>query len=166
MSCAGLSSSLEDYLETIYRLIDEVQVARARDIARNMGVSMSSVTGALKLLSRRELVNYVPYELVTLTDAGRALAEDIAKRHDALKRFFVTVLAVDEELAEDTACRMEHCVPTDIVNRLLRFVDYVQACPNAQTAWHQDTGYLCMRSGTSDGCDVCRQKEEAASAQD
>ncbi len=166
VTCAQLSSSLEDYLEAIFRLIEEKQAARVRDIAQHLGVSMSSVTGALKLLGRRELVNYAPYELVTLTNDGRTIAADIVRRHDALKEFFVTVLAVDEEMAEDTACRMEHCIPTDIVNRLLSFVDYVHACPNARTSWHQDKGYLCMRSGTSEGCDNCSHVEEVATASD
>ena len=67
-----LTPSLEDYLETILLLVRRDRVARVRDIAGHMGVAMSSVTAALKSLSKRKLVNYDPYEVITLTASGRA----------------------------------------------------------------------------------------------
>ena len=48
---------MEDYLEGIIVLVRRDRVARVRDIAGRMGVGMSSVTAALKSLSKRKLVN-------------------------------------------------------------------------------------------------------------
>ena len=63
----GLSASLEDYLEVIFHLEQSNRVARAKDIADQMNVQRASVTGALKALSGRGLINYSPYSFITLT---------------------------------------------------------------------------------------------------
>ena len=71
----GLSASLEDYLEVIYHLERSNRVARAKDIADQMNVQRASVTGALKALAGRGLINYSPYSYITLTSAGRTVAQ-------------------------------------------------------------------------------------------
>jgi len=124
-----LSASLEDYLEAILHIEDCKQAVRAKDIAERMQVKRPSVTGALNQLARRELVNYSPYELVTLTDKGREAAKYVARRHEALRAFLVDVLGTEEELAETCACRMEHAVPRPVLERLAGFVEYLAECP-------------------------------------
>lgn len=120
-----LSASLEDYLEAIYHLEADRKVARSRDIAARVGVSRSSVTGALKTLAGRGLINYAPYGLVTLTAQGRSAARDVARRHDVLRTFFVDVLAVSDAEAEAAACRMEHVVSPALAERFVEFVEFV-----------------------------------------
>lgn len=120
-----LSSSLEDYLEAIYHLERRDGVARASDIAQRLDVRGASVTGALQVLSRRKMVNYRPYSDITLTDEGRRQAAEVVRRHQTLHRFFVDVLDVDEEIAQRTACRMEHALPRQILERLQAFVDFL-----------------------------------------
>ncbi len=129
MSEATLSESLEDYLEAIYHIIKEKRAARPKDISQRLQVGNSSVTWALKNLAARNLVDYAPYGLVTLSDEGEALAKDVVERHEAIRRFFVEVLAVDEQLAETSACRMEHAIPKELLDRLVRFLDFVERCP-------------------------------------
>ncbi|MCE5270988.1 metal-dependent transcriptional regulator [bacterium] len=124
-----LSASLEDYLEAILHIEDSKPAVRAKDIADRMQVKRPSVTGALNQLARRELVNYSPYEVVTLTDKGREAALDVTRRHAALKAFLMDVLGTEEELAESCACRMEHAMPRPVLERLAGFVDYLAECP-------------------------------------
>jgi DtxR family Mn-dependent transcriptional regulator len=130
-----LTSSLEDYLEAILFLVRQGRVARVRDIARLLGVGMPSVSSALRTLSKRKLVNYDPYELITLTDPGREAAERVAQRHNVLRRFLIDVLGVDPATAEANACRMEHGVDQDVLERLRRFAAYVQGCPGVVEGW-------------------------------
>jgi DtxR family Mn-dependent transcriptional regulator len=129
MSEAALSASLEDYLEAIFHIVREKQAARPKDIASRLEVGNSSVTGALKALAARELVNYAPYDVVTLTPSGEEAARDVVRRHESLREFFLKVLAADPELAEEAACRMEHAVPGELVDRFVRFVEFVEMCP-------------------------------------
>ncbi len=62
-----LSASLEDYLEAIFQIVAEKPAARVKDIAKKLNVAGPSVTGALQALTERKLINYAPYELITLT---------------------------------------------------------------------------------------------------
>jgi len=124
MSEAGLiSPKLEDYLEVIFNLMAENRVARVRDIAREMGVQMPSVTGALKHLAEHGLVNYRPYEYVTLTTEGVRIARGMIRRHDILKRFLVEVLRLPDEVAEPDACGMEHALSEETLGRLMEFLE-------------------------------------------
>lgn len=130
-----LSASLEDYLSAIYHLSQEHRVARAKDIAERLSVSRASVTGACKALCEKGLVNYAPYGVITLTDAGQAAAVDIQRRHRVLMDFFVNILSVSETEAEAAACRMEHCIPQSIMTRLVEFARFVRACPRTGQQW-------------------------------
>lgn len=118
-----LSSSLEDYLEAIYWLSQPHGVARGGQIAEQLNVSKPSVTAALKALAEKGYINYDPYQFISLTRSGKALARDIVWRHDVLKRFFTELLGVDETRAEETACRVEHLMDHDIMDRLRRLVE-------------------------------------------
>ncbi|HBT96133.1 MAG TPA: metal-dependent transcriptional regulator [Desulfobulbaceae bacterium] len=125
----GLSASLEDYIETIYHIIEEKMVARSKEIAARLDVSRASVTEALRALSKRGLINYEPYEAITLTARGKRAARDVIFRHRALKRFFIEVLDLDETIAEDGACRIEHAAPREIIDRMIHFTEFIGCCP-------------------------------------
>jgi DtxR family Mn-dependent transcriptional regulator len=87
------------------------------------------VTEALRALSKKGLVNYEPYEVITLTDTGRIVAEDVIRRHEALKNFFIKVLAIDDKIAEESACRIEHAAPPEVIDSLIRFVEFIEESP-------------------------------------
>lgn len=156
MTEATLSASLEDYLEAIFHIQRKKYAARPKDISQFLEVGNSSVTGALKALKARKLVNYAPYDVVTLTPTGEEAARDVVRRHESLREFFIKVLAADGELADDAACRMEHAVPPELLDRLVRFVEFVEMCP------HGGPGLLeGFRNHMENGCrpkcfDECR----------
>jgi len=122
---ANLSASLEDYLEAIFNLASESNIARSKDIAKSLGVSRASVTGALRVLKKKGLANYKPYDYVTLTESGQATAAEIAKRHKILKSFFINVLGVELDVAQQAACRAEHALGPGIIAKLLCFIEFV-----------------------------------------
>ncbi|MHC4148250.1 MAG: metal-dependent transcriptional regulator [Planctomycetota bacterium] len=122
---ANLSASLEDYLEAIFNLSGQSKVARSKDIAKLLGVSRASVTGALRVLKEKGLANYKPYDSVTLTEAGRAAAAEVVRRHNILKSFFVNVLGIKTEIAQNAACKAEHTLGPEVITRLLLFIEFV-----------------------------------------
>jgi DtxR family Mn-dependent transcriptional regulator len=121
----NLSASLEDYLEAIFNLADKSSVARSKDIAKLLGVSRSSVTGALRVLKEKKLANYKPYDSVTLTKAGRTAATEIVRKHNILKSFFINILGIETDIAQQAACKAEHTLGTDVIARLLSFIEFV-----------------------------------------
>ncbi len=154
-NAAGLSASLEDYLEAIFQIIRDKQAARAKDIGKRLKVSRSSVTGALHALAERELINYAPYDVITLTDKGKVVAEDVVRRHEVLRDFFVKVLAVDSKSADEAACRMEHAIPEAILERFLEFVEFVERCPRGGSSWIKGFGYYCDSDNETGNCERC-----------
>lgn len=151
----ALSSSLEDYLEAIFQIIRLKQAVRAKDIARRLGVSSSSVTGALHSLADRKLVNYAPYDVITLTDEGRAIAKDVTRRHEVLRDFFIKVLSVDADEADEAACGMEHSVQPNLLERLILFAEFVDSCPRLGLQWMDGFGYHCNNGVKRDSCERC-----------
>lgn len=142
-STVMLTASLEDYLETIFHIIAEKQVARPRDIARQLNVSYASVTGALRALADKGLIHYSPYDVVTLTAEGNTAAQDVVHRHEVLRHFFVQVLAVNERDADEAACKMEHSIPDIILERFIQFAKFVETCPSGGGKWLAGSGYRC-----------------------
>ncbi|MGB9498902.1 MAG: metal-dependent transcriptional regulator [Dissulfuribacterales bacterium] len=125
MTTKNLTSNMEDYLEAIMTLQEEQKVARVRDIARQLKVKMPSVTGAVRNLAEKGLVNYERYSFVTLTEKGRKIAKEIISRHQLLYDFLTRVLLVDMEIAELDACRIEHAISPQTATKLKEFLaDY------------------------------------------
>jgi len=127
---AELSSTLEDYLEAMARVIAEKGMARVRDIAAALNVHKSTVTGALRSLCEKGLVDYAPYEIATLTAQGQEVARRIVRRHEVIRSFLVDVLSVDEDMAEANACRMEHDLDREVLERVRLFAEFVKRCPH------------------------------------
>ncbi|MEN8141856.1 MAG: metal-dependent transcriptional regulator [Thermodesulfobacteriota bacterium] len=150
-----LSASLEDYLEVIAHIIAEKQVARAKEIAAKLAVSRSSVTEAFRSLAKKGLINYAPYEVITLTAKGKVVAADIIQRHQALQDFFIKVLAVDEKIADQGACKIEHAAPPEIINRMIQFVKFVEECPRGGADWIKSFNTYCASGQTKDNCASC-----------
>jgi len=147
-----LSSSMEDYLEAIFHIEAQKQAAKASDIAKRLGVNNSSVTGALRVLSEKGYINYAPYDLITLTSKGKELAKDVVRRHEVLRDFFVKVLSIDEAEAEETACKMEHAVSPNILDRIIRFVEFVEICPRGGDEWIKGFQKFCDQGTTFPNC--------------
>ena len=117
-----LSASLEDYLEVIYEIINEKQGVKAIDISRKLGVGRSSVTDALKALAEKKLVNYGRYDVLSLTETGKKIAERVIVKHSILYDFFITTLKLSPEEANENACRIEHVISDEAFNGFVKFM--------------------------------------------
>ncbi len=104
-----IQESGQMYLETVFLLSKERGTVRAVDISEYMGYSKPSVSRAVGLLKRAELVYVDEGGAITLSDEGRALAEKIYERHTLLTSLLVR-LGVDEATATEDACRIEHVI--------------------------------------------------------
>lgn len=105
----SIQESGEMYLETILILTAEKPAVRAVDVSEYMGFSKPSVSRALGLLKKEELIVVDGGGHITLTDAGRTLAETIYARHTVLTEL-LTRMGVDQKTASADACRMEHAI--------------------------------------------------------
>ena len=127
-----LTTSMEDYVETILQLFEEKKGVRVSDIAERMEVSKPSVSAALQVLARQGLVNHEPYEVISLTTRGEKVARSVLRRHETLKRFLTDVLAIPVKDAEATACGMEHAISAEVTEKLACLLEALSKCPDAK----------------------------------
>ena len=123
------TASMEDYLEAIANLGGRSQVVRVKEISEALGVKMPSVTSALKKLSERELVEHERYGSIKLTPEGDKVASDVILRHKALTHFLAEALGIDLEIAEEDACKIEHVISPISLERVIKFIEFIEACP-------------------------------------
>jgi len=122
----GDSSSVEDYLEAIIVLGREMgEPVRVTDLSERLGVSMPSVSVAVRKMADAGLVVHERYGGVELTPMGRERGAAVAARHDLLHRFLTEILGVNEKTAQEDACRLEHDLSEEAVEHLARFVEFL-----------------------------------------
>ena len=103
-----LRESGEMYLETILVLTREKnREVHSLDVAEYMNYSKPSVSRAVGLLKKGGYLEVSKDGALTLTEAGREIAEKIYERHTLLTGFF-TMRGVDKEIAAEDACKIEH----------------------------------------------------------
>ena len=105
----AMKESGEMYLETILVLSRRLKMVRAIDVGEEMGYSKPSVSRAMHLLKDRGYIDVQADGAITLTDEGRAIAENIYDRHNVLAEALRSI-GVDEQTAVDDACRVEHYI--------------------------------------------------------
>ena len=143
-----ISTTLEDYLEAILEISEKTGFARAKEIGEYFKIKGSSVTVAMRSLAEKGLVTYEPYSFIQLTPKGRTLAVCISNRHSVLKRFFINILHLDQQNAEECACKMEHGLTPQLCDRLSHLAALINASPDfskklAETISHTHPGEGC-----------------------
>lgn len=130
-----LTPVMEDYLEAIFDLNQNKKVVRVKDIARRMDVKMPTVSSMLKTLNDRGLVHYEKYEYIELTKSGTRVGKEMRRRHEVLNQFLTEILKVDTKVADEEACKMEHALSAETLDRLMDFMEFIQVCPRAGESW-------------------------------
>jgi len=124
-----LSSTLQNYLEAIFRIQCTNRVARVRDVAGALDVHKSTVSAALRTLKGKGLIEYEPYGLATLTAEGRSTARNIRMRHLVVKEFLAKVLGIREDAADHCACLMVNVVEKEVLVRFVCFLAFLDERP-------------------------------------
>ena len=118
----ALQESGEMYLETIYVLSLTSSAVRSIDVAEYMGFSKPSVSRAIGLLKSEGLVKIDKDDYLKLTEAGLILSKRIYERHTVLSKLF-TQLGVDEKIASEDACRIEHYISDETFSAIKRHME-------------------------------------------
>ena len=131
-----IHQSAEDYLETILILHERLGKVRSIDVVNELGYTKASVSIAMKKLRENGYVAVDGEGNLTLLPPGREIAERIYGRHLLLKRFFMQ-LGVDEETAAEDACKAEHILSEQTLEKIrerARLTDAEAACQKTDGA--------------------------------
>ncbi len=126
------SLTVENYVKAIYLICSEqqVQAAATGQIAALLRVLPGTVTSMLKTLSESNLAAYMPYEGVSLTPSGNALALRVLRRHRLIELFLVRTLNLSWDEVHEEAEHMEHAVSDSLVDRIDEYLDYPEVDPH------------------------------------
>ena len=120
-----IHESAEDYLEQILILHHKHGEVRSIDIVNALGYSKPSISIAMKRLRENGYVVMDEDNYISLTDAGREIAERIYRRHQILTKFLVD-LGVSQEVAEKDACKIEHDISDESFGKIEESVDLME----------------------------------------
>lgn len=114
-----IQKSSEDYLETMLMMQKKYGYIRSIDVAEHLGVTKPSVSYATKRLRESGYITMDKEGLITLTDAGMAIAASMLDRHKTLTQFLIH-LGVEPETAEADACKIEHDISQETFQAICR----------------------------------------------
>lgn len=158
-----LSSNMEDYMEAIAVLKKKKGVARVKDLANLLGVKKSSVTSALNTLAQNGFVIHERYGYIELTKEGNELAQYIQKKHNVLTRFLTNILNIEPDIAGKDACKMEHTLSPQSFQKLTKFIEFVETCPEGNSPdWLESFNYY-LKTGKRRKCKIREMKQRPKS---
>lgn len=108
----------ENYLKETYVFQQEHGRATTSMFAERFGSSAATVTGMLKRLAERKLVEYEPYRGVTLTETGRAIALEVIRHHRLLETYLSQALGLPWDRVHEEAERLEHVLSQYLEDRI------------------------------------------------
>ncbi|MCI9137000.1 MAG: metal-dependent transcriptional regulator [Lachnospiraceae bacterium] len=117
------NESAENYLETILILSQRLPVVRSIDVSVELGFKKSSVSVAMKNLRTKGYITVSDAGYISLTESGKEIADMIYERHNFLSGWLKS-LGVDEKIAAEDACRMEHVISRESFAAIKKAVEY------------------------------------------
>ncbi|WP_342318307.1 metal-dependent transcriptional regulator [Corynebacterium mayonis] len=119
MDVSSLPAKTQDYLKIIFDLTERSGMSAAMgEIAERMGQRPSTTTEGIKRLAEKGLVNHEPYGDISLTEAGRAIAMVMARRHRLLETYLVEMLGYRWDEVHEEADNLEHAVSDTFIARI------------------------------------------------
>jgi Mn-dependent DtxR family transcriptional regulator len=122
------SPAIEDYLEQIHNLIEGKGYARVVDIAKNLEISQASVTNMIQRLDAEGYVIYERYRCVVMTDAGKKIGQEIARRHEVLTRL-LSGFGLDPKTVHEDVEGMEHHMSRQTLDVLTLLMEELEGNP-------------------------------------
>jgi DtxR family Mn-dependent transcriptional regulator len=134
------SLTVENYVKAIFMICSGQQgkAAATGQLATALGVSPGTVTSMLKTLSESNLATYTPYEGVSLTTAGSALALRVLRRHRLIELFLVKTLNLTWDEVHEEAEHMEHAVSDWLIDRIDSELGYPETDPHGDPIPRRD----------------------------
>ena len=120
-----IHESAENYLETILVLQKRNGYVRSIDIATELNFSKPSISNAMKQLRSKGYIQMDESRLITLTEKGRKVAEQIYERHQLISEF-LEMLGVDSQTAAEDACKIEHVLSKETFEKFKEHVNQMK----------------------------------------
>lgn len=148
----------EEYIEIIYVLQKRDGYAKTGYISLELGVRPSSVTEMLQKLQEGGYIKYERYKGAVLTDFGNKMARELMKKHKIIADF-LEIIGIKRELAEADACQIEHHVTEKTLERLGKFVEFINNAPK-EPKWIEHF-HQFIKTGKRKECNFYKGKDQS-----
>jgi DtxR family Mn-dependent transcriptional regulator len=125
-----ITISKENYLKAIAEAQAEEETVKAVTLARWLHVSAPAVTMAIKRLRRDALIRVGVEGQITLTPAGRGIANRLINRHHLIERMLTEIFGLEWYKVHEEAEQLEHAVSADFERKLVEKLGSGSICPH------------------------------------
>ena len=115
-----VGETIENYLETIFMLLQKQDSIRSIDVVNEMGYSKPTISVMMKQLREGGFIEIDESGYITLTNVGLDIAKRVYERHVLLTEILIK-LGVTEEVAHEDACKVEHQLSTESFARIKEY---------------------------------------------
>ncbi|RPH95918.1 metal-dependent transcriptional regulator, partial [candidate division KSB1 bacterium] len=128
----AISEAAEDCLLFIYRMNERAEIPTTSALSQQLGVTDSTVTAMLQRLSGLQLINYQSRKGVSLTESGRYLALQLARRHRLVETYLWVHLGYQLSELHAEADRLEHAVSEKFIEEIDRQLGHPEVDPHGE----------------------------------
>ncbi len=121
-----IQESGENYLETILILQNKNGFVRSIDVATELNYSKASVSRAMSILKKANLISIEEGGQILLTQEGIDKANSIYERHRLITKFLISSLGISSETASTDACRIEHIISQETFDKIKSYVKNIE----------------------------------------
>jgi len=124
------AESIEEYLETVYRLEREGPGVTTSGLADCLGISRASVSGMLKKLAAAGYLDYRARSEARLTQKGLTIALRVIRRHRLAECLLTNILGMRADEVHHDACMLEHAISDRVEAQMVRVLGDPKTCPH------------------------------------
>lgn len=126
----GLTPSLEDYLEMIYRNLMTSGYVRVSRLAQELNVKPSSVSKMIMKLAEQGFIDYEKYGVIKLTKKGQEIGKYLLWRHNVINQFFSVLFPDSKETTLEEVELVEHILREETVKRMEKLLQALGRNPD------------------------------------
>ena len=153
----NLTESLEKYLLAVYELSKTNESIIVKDVAAYLEIGGASTAEAIRTLTKRGYLNYVPYGPVSLSEEGLNAVEKKLYRHNTISNFLNRVLNIDKASSDKNASAIEYSMTEDVLIKFVNFLDFMEQCSCKEPKWMKSCKHRLENGTVSEKCVACIQ---------
>lgn len=153
-----LTESLEKYLLAVYELSKDNEAVMVKDVASYLKIGGASTAEAIRTLTARGFLDYVPYGDIKLTDKGIVAVDIKIYRHEMISNFLNKVLNIEMQQAEKNAEAIEYSMTEDVLSKFVHFISFMEQCSCKEPKWIKSCKQALECGEISEKCINCISK--------
>lgn len=153
-----LSKSLEVYLFGIFEIYQKKEKITPKKLGEIVGFNRASTLDAVKLLSKKGFVEFIPYKKLELTKKGLEYIKKVNEKKIVVSSFLEKFLLVEKNELKKAVDSIEYSIDDYLLDRFNYFLDFLNFCPCSAPKWIDGFKSYLKNGEMTDRCAKCIEK--------